>query len=342
MGKSLIRPLTKTLLGSLIASAIKPIQRYVTTLNPAGGMYYEVPRTVIPANADFEWEFELASNGDVFHVFADNTNLNRLAINGADWIGQFSTTSSSGNAWRNDGKLHKLKFTRVSSDWRLYVDGVLDCQVNSNVEITFNVIGGKFGGTTTAGTFNGSFFNSKLTVPSNTALNHDYRFNDNDGVLIDHSGNNANGSSVNVTAADRELMTFDVTRNAWVGGEFVRNGDFSLDGSGWFTLGNPGGWSFDGVKAVLTGDGTPQSLDQTTLRPMSDKDNYLISFDVFADSSEIGMQSSSGVIKLSGSSGRVSGIVKLEHTRVSIKRDSGSVNGWIDNVSVKRAIEVAQ
>ncbi|WGH49917.1 hypothetical protein [Pseudoalteromonas phage vB_PtuP_Slicky01] len=249
----LLSPLMKGLVGGRVGGWHSPdhatVTRYTTTLNPAGGMYYSVPRTVIPANTDFEWGFELSPNAGLFHVFGDSTNADapgsplarRLAKNSDfEWLGSgFNSNGVVGSAWQSDGKLHKLIFRRVGSLVSILIDGVLDISANYTGEVSFDRIGGKYGGTTSLPTFSGSVFSSKLTVPSNTALNHDYRFDDNDGVLVDYSGNNANGASVNVTAADRELMTFDVTRNAWVGGElWIENSVVTTGGNPWIINGD--------------------------------------------------------------------------------------------------------
>lgn len=322
-------------------SGSQVLSRYVTTLNAAGGMYYKVPRTVIPANADFEWEFELSPNADKFHVVADSESTyavaGRLIHTGAAWNGmQFG--SSINTAWRTDGKLHTVVVKRVGNSTTLTIDGVVDATSSYTGQFTFDTFGGQYKAVTAIPTFSGSFFKSKLTVPSKPELNHDYRFDDSDGVLVDYSSSGASGASVNVTANDREVMTYSAVRNAWVGSELVVNGDFSQGSTGWNWT---AGWSIAGGKAVLAGDGTPQTLVQWGR--VNPSDTYLCSFDVSTDKNKIGLQTQGGVVVLEGSTGTVTGVVKLAHTGVSFKRSPGGVvNGWIDNVSVKKIIEVTK
>lgn len=163
--------------------------RHVTDLKPAGGMHYSVPRTVIPAGVAFEWEFELVPNAATSYIFGDSDSTNpetgRLIFTGG-WGGILSGSPINAT-WYSDNSVHKLNISRANNTITLTIDGVFEASKVNGGEITFNGFGNKFGGFTTVPTFSGSFFSSKLTVPSNAVLNHDHRFDDTNGILVDYS-----------------------------------------------------------------------------------------------------------------------------------------------------------
>ena len=423
--------------------------RWVADLKAAGGMHYSVPRTIIPADTNFEWEFELSPSGTTMYIFGDSTssgtNTARFGLSAGKWFGiSFSIVAGLNQTWFSDEKLHRLKIHRDNNELTLLIDGEFDASVNYSGEISFNGLGNKFGGVTSTPTFNGPFFSSKLTVPSNTALNHDYRFDGNDGVLVDYSksigsglfngyqvgyvdanatytyynltdtsakttnwinltnlkqlliarknstrcvvqfstdnlttglpavvynvapnplvidvpvgathvriyyshpsDSNATisikqadgyGQAVNVTAADRELMTFDSVRTAWVGQELITQQVWENPiGAGYV-------WSFSDNKWSMIGDGTFSSLD---LIPISNLPATALLTGEILD-----MNGSNQLTVTQEGSQPITSIGSYEllfnlkvHKNYQYKRFGGVMNATISKPSFKRIIEVAQ
>ncbi len=450
------------------------VTRYTTTLDPAGGMYYSVPRTVIPAGVDFEWEFELSPFSTTFYLLGDSTSANtnnRLGLSGAKWFGfNFNIVEGANRTWFNDGKLHNVNVSRVAGVITIKVDGIYDISNVYTGELSFDGFGRKFGGVTSTATYSGVIFKSKLTVPSNTALNHDYRFDDNDGVLVDYSKSlipidaltpfnnatsgtatwvsNPNGSttmttngsqsyayngwsfpaiggyryffdissdkaarlvvyaftqgltdyvnvasniesslsssgitsavpagknrllvvhqvnetfgadtlttqvplvkkadgygqSVNVTAADRELMTFDSGHNAWVGGELW------IENSVVTTGGNP--WVINGGGSYTRNSGAAFGQLYLNNPPIIGGANYIVSFNVtqVTGSLRVITRNASG-INVRGSAS-AAGFFEFKVTAednfngyIWFDTDSPGSSATINTVSLKRIIEVAQ
>lgn len=142
--------------------------------------------------------------------------------------------------------------------------------------------------------------------------------------------------AVNIPDENYLPVTWDAGRNAWEMGVPVLNGTF--DSSSDWTLGT--GWSINNGRADLVSDGSPSNLRQNDVFELGK--TYLVQFDVQADTADIGFQGSGGVIVASARSGTVRVVWVADTTFLAFKRTHGSPTGWIDNVSVKRLVEVAQ
>lgn len=212
----------------LFAGGQLSLSRYATDLKAAGGMYYTIPPISL---TDFEIEFEIATTQTANKILMGDSNLTSYYFNYGDTgvscliAGtERSHTVTAGSL--TDGKLHSIAWSLVGTTLKLFIDGALK-QTWTGVASYTGVNNFRIGSSNSLTTYlSGSFFSTKIWSGGNRntgALVRDYRFNDNDGILVDYSGNNANGASVNVTAADRELMTLDAGRNAWVGGELWLN-----------------------------------------------------------------------------------------------------------------------
>lgn len=136
-----------------------------------------------------------------------------------------------------------------------------------------------------------------------------------------------------VRAAVRPLVKLPQS-GAYISAQKVSNGTFNTDLAGW--VASTGGWTWDSGKALLTGDGSVQSLRQDDVMVVGKK--YLISFEVDADGA-IGMQNAAAAIVRSAVSGRVSFTWIADTTYVLFKRVSGTVTGTLDNISVHEVIE---
>jgi len=115
----------------------RQIKRYITSLNAAGGMYYELSesRTLV---GDFEFAFEFAtsmsSKAVLLSTFTDdpseylNISINFFGSSGLLKIASLGQTPDEGSIVVNDGVMHEcsLVFDSSTSLLSLYIDGSLD------------------------------------------------------------------------------------------------------------------------------------------------------------------------------------------------------------------------
>lgn len=168
------------------------LSRYFTTLDPAAGAYYEVPRVVISAGADFEFETWISPSSVHFYVLGDsqtNDGDNRIVFASGNLYGSgFNNELLNSKEWMTDGKLHKFVFKTIGDTASLYVDGEL--QASRTVTPTtrleyFDRLGGKFGGATSTPTFSGVYADTKLTIDG--VLKHHWKIDGDSGVIVDYA-----------------------------------------------------------------------------------------------------------------------------------------------------------
>lgn len=123
-----------------------------------------------------------------------------------------------------------------------------------------------------------------------------------------------------------------------LGPELVVNGNFSDGLTGWAS--SAGGWSAADGRAVLTGSGSAQPLTRVGL--FTPGKTYLVSFEVSASGSTIGFQNAAGSLVASAASGVVVMPWMADTADLGFKRNTGAVNGWVDNVSVREIADWSQ
>lgn len=151
-------------------------------------------------------------------------------------------------------------------------------------------------------------------------------------VLHDSSGNNQDGTAVNITSADSEEFTQG--DGAWLGGdERLSNGDFNTAAS--WTL--PASWSIAGGK--LTGDGTVTGIGfQSVIRPVTYRVSGLLDSlagsIMFYDGSDYSSTvSTSGNFEFNVTNANIS------YNFFTFRALTGSTF-ILDNISMKRILEV--
>ncbi|WP_150137934.1 hypothetical protein [Candidatus Enterovibrio escicola] len=184
-------------------------------------------------------------------------------------------------------------------------------------------------------------FNSKYLLFTATSSTTTILFDGNtaqevysfDGISIKQA--DGYGQSVNVTAADRELMTFDVSRDAWLGQELVTQQVWENPAS----VGSV--WSFANNEWTMTGDGSFSSL--TLLPSSSTPSTGIIQGEVLA------MDGSNNLVATQDNGIPITNVGAYErdfniatHIQYQYKRGSGVLNVTISKPSFKKIIEVAQ
>jgi hypothetical protein len=331
--RSLSRPLFRGLSG-----AVSEITKVLIDLSPTSNGFYSLGTPQVFAS-DFEFEFYfVVNNATTFNmIFANSASDSqwigiqnggrlRLALTGG---ASLVTTLSY-----DDAKQHKVLFKRTGSTITVFVDGISASSsslTNSDV-ITFDKIGTWYNNSFF---FNGILSDPKLTDITTPANSLEFKLDQltantetNNGVTLTYQ-NIGTGNSVR--------DTYTLIDGDYLGSELVVNGNFATDLSSWLAPG--GGWTYDNGKALLTGNGGAQTLRQGSIGSVGLK--YLSSFDVNADS-DIAIVDGSGSVISQGSVGNITGdFTQVLNAQIEMKRVSGVVNGTVDNVSVKRKIEVA-
>ena len=141
--------------------------RNFVTLDPVLNSHYDM-LTAIEFSNDFEIEldFSTTSTSNYNMLLSPNTNTIWIAVRSTGLI-TFRTAGGDliSTSQIIDGKLHKLKITRVGTTYNIYVDGVLEDSITTtNVDLVkFNYIGKWYNASLQ---FNGIIANAKFTDKS--------------------------------------------------------------------------------------------------------------------------------------------------------------------------------
>ena len=139
---------------------------------------------------------------------------------------------------------------------------------------------------------------------------------------------------VNAPASIREKYT--LTEGDWVGEESVINGTFDTD-TGWFKSGS---WAIASGVASITNEASTSTLRQDGVLTIGKA--YSVRFEVATTlGSGIGLQNAAGSIIAQASNGMADTVWIADTENIRFKRVSGTVTATLDNVSIKRIIEVA-
>lgn len=331
---SLMFPMARPISRKL--SSIRKIERWVTDLKAAGGMFYTIPSISL---TDFEIEIEFATTQTGNRLLLCDDHITSYYINSYSdvvsfWSQGIEYATRVVGKTVNDGKLHVVTYKLTGTQLQVFFDGVL--YGNHTFNRYLGVVNFKAGNrTVSANTFEGSFFSTKIWSGGdrNTGeLARDYRFNDNDGILVDYSGNNANGASVNVTAADRELMTWYAARNAWVGVER------------WYTKAwlstSVTNWTLSTDSATSAGVNSTSYAYKEAMISVGDVALVTYSINISSGSCFLSL-SNGGATKTHNTSGAFETVgQKTENASVYFGANPNSAF-TVSNVSLKRIIEVA-
>lgn len=143
---AIILPLRQALRSMLKVSPLKYyfrklVKKYFVKLDPVLNSYYEMAAP-ITFSGDFEYEVEFSTTMTHYGMIFGNSSLGGyIAVNPQGGIKLQLTTNINSTINIRDGKLHKVKVTRVNGVVKLFIDGVLDGTFNDTITIAYNIIG---------------------------------------------------------------------------------------------------------------------------------------------------------------------------------------------------------
>ena len=201
----LLSPVLRGLRGAGLKGWVaQAAQQYVTTLDNAGGMYYDVTEPVNP-QGDFEFEctfFRGSQQSQGQFIYCEQESVSKgygLNIyitgdfpNGNGSASMFGTNQGSlGVTGLSEFKVYTLAYKKVGTTVTAYLNGVqqnvfTDVVIRTDVDV---VSIGKQAASTSFG-LTGGILGLKIWDGGDRdtgQLVRDYRFDDNDGVLVDYS-----------------------------------------------------------------------------------------------------------------------------------------------------------
>ena len=323
-------------------NAVSAVTRFFTDLDVSASMRYELSSPVT-LTGDFEIEIDFATtSASTIIMIGDSTStVSWIALISGIIRAKIGGTSIDSVLTFNDGKLHTARVVRVGSAITVYVDGVSVASGTDSDPATFNQIGTYINGIY----FDGILANLKITdgttLVADMPLDEDFATTTTANNLANPS-NNATAININ----ESELFTF--TDDGWLGVELVTNGDFATD-SDW-TKGV--GWTIDTGAGTANGDGTGSNtaLVNVDTNLVITGREYITMFDITSYTSgrvniRIKGDGSGGQGTSRTAAGAYSEVLTAGGNSQDIRFQSSSnpeeFNGSIDNVSVKRLLEVA-
>ena len=140
MFKTIKNAITNTI-DKTIRNAFTLLSRYFVTLDNILNSIY-IMSTPIVLSGDFEYEVEISTTyGQYGMIFGNNSVGGYIAVNPQGGIKLQLATNINSTIYVRDGKLHKIKVTRVSGVVKLFIDGVLDGTFNDTNPVNINRIG---------------------------------------------------------------------------------------------------------------------------------------------------------------------------------------------------------
>ena len=338
----MIRSMISKTINSTITTLINPfdglLSRYFVTLDPVLNSKYEITNP-LTFTGDFEIESDIATSSLTGHMIVSTSNVTQDYIFVRSSTGEVGLSifgvGITGTIVVTDGKLHTIKITKVGTTLSLFVDGVADgTTTTTGASAQIGLIGGWSANSLF---YKGIIANVKLTDKSG-ASDVVTTFKLDQATANTESSVEGDNSLTynNIPQSGRELYTLEDA--AWVNNnELIVNGDFSSSG-GW-TEGSS--WNIGGGNATCTG---AYSLLTTAVG-----DTFNSSYRV-----EYTIESwSGGSIKMSvgGYDQTTSQTNNGTYTEIyNVSNPSSNTTFYViptsavlsvDNISVKRAIEVS-
>lgn len=316
-------------------------QRFFTTLKPASFDHFIIPTLTLTGDFEIEMEFvrlsdttqvllgEIGATSDFIACFAGNSF--QLRLNGSNVPAVIFTNA-------DDGKLHKIRYKRIAGVITTFFDGVLKAtDTNANTFTTDRI------GRNLSGIFwDGIIANVRITDAG--TLIRDYPIGENwigNLILRNAAGTGQEGTAeFNITSADAELFT--LIDGDWLGAELVVNGGFDTD-TDW-TKGT--GWSISSGVAIHTaGTGANNQSMANVPNPLTAGRTYSWSYACTSfTSGSVHMHSGGSVFtgSTATSLSSLSGVTTVVASNLALRSSfSLDFTGEVDNVSVKRILEVA-
>jgi hypothetical protein len=287
----------------------------------AGDFEIEVEFSLSDLTGDFCFTSDYGAGADdFFRIDATNGSFD-LKVGG--------TFYSDDAAFTADNKLHTVLLRRIGTTLTRVYDGVEIGSAPVNISnFTVAAIGAR---DTFPNYFDGIIANLKIwdagTLVLDMPIDGQYGT---DSTVINNVG--ANGTAVNFVDTDSELYTFDA-EYGWLGEERVVNGGFDTD-TDW-TKGT--GWTIENGKANFAG--SDSNISQFNIIDIGK--SYVVTFDVSnVASGQLAFRNPSNVSAFavaSEGSYTYAFTAESDHT---IFRSETSFSGSLDNVSVKRILEI--
>tara|TARA_R110000823_G_scaffold95441_1_gene208274 strand:+ start:53 stop:721 length:669 start_codon:yes stop_codon:yes gene_type:complete len=162
MFKTIKNAITNTI-DKTIRNAVTLLSRYFVNLDNILNSIYTMS-TPIVLSGDFEYEVEVSTTYAQYGmIFGHNSVGGYIAVNPQGGIKLQLATNINSTLYVRDGKLHKIKVTRVSGVVKLFIDGVLDGTFNDTSTLNYNLIGAWIQGNLY---FKGIIANAKFTDKS--------------------------------------------------------------------------------------------------------------------------------------------------------------------------------
>ena len=140
MFKTIKNAITNTI-DKTIRNAFTLLSRYFVTLDNILNSIYAIS-TPIVLSGDFEYEVEVSTTYNQYGMIFGHTSVGGyIAVNPQGGIKLQLVTNINSTIYVRDGKLHKIKVTRVSGVVKLFIDGVLDGTFNDTSTLNYNLIG---------------------------------------------------------------------------------------------------------------------------------------------------------------------------------------------------------
>jgi len=309
------------------------------------------------ANEDFEIDIEFASTDTVvtsgrgIFGYSISGTTNFFQINTPAGVTSFQTPDGA-LGWTHgdahlDGKIHIITLYRAGLTLGLRLDGI--DQVSSlkatAQQIDINLIGCLGVATVPSQFFEGQFLSIKFT---NITIGAIRNFVLDSGSTTEQFARGSTTDKITlINFATTDWNRYTQQRNiahdagvigeAWVGDNIIVNGTFDTDLSDWIIIeaGQTVEW-VDGELHIIT-DGTGAGVQQNTL---TTDDIFLVNLNYRAISNTLKVQIGSTGFTLNTTK-KYSIVHKAEAVSLVLYRNAGAGEGYFDNVSAQKILEVA-
>lgn len=343
-----IFPVIKSVLSDAVGKAIASAQRYFLPMDPVLNSYGTLDTAFTPSG-DFEVEALVStSSSSALNILSGTLQANDSIILNTNTSGQVRFLAYAGLSLQtsitstsiNDGKLHLIKATYTGTTAELFIDGVSQgtqtWALDGNqdiVNVGFRPGLGRY--------FDGYIADVKLTDLSTSSNSRIFPLAIGSGTTENSTINTGSITINNIPDADRELFIFEEVNDRWIGStELVTNGMFDSD-TDWT---KQTGWTISGGELVATAAAASTATFQTCDLSVA---SYKYSIDVTTlAAGTLGLRiggtfiptgdiTTSGTYSGTMTSGMTDNIVRLA------SKTPGPLTATIDNLSVKRILEVA-
>lgn len=319
-------------------------ERNFTTLSAAGSMYYMVPdQATAVTSTKLISRFSITGTPSGTQIIAGRHSNDRfyIAINATGFIIGRGSTFSAVTASINDGRLHTVVMEQIGTALTLTLDGVEVLNTITDFTMTMTELAIGRSESNADSYFDGVVADVEFHIDGVLLLWYPI---DEDWSVSTNLKNNAtvgglgDGTAVNITTAESEPFTF--VGDDWLGDELIENGDFSSS-TGW-TVGT--NWTIAG--GIATGaavtSATSNRLEQTAINGLAGI-RYRMELSILSlTTGEIGMVFGGVVGTAINSVGDFTEDITATGTGdFDIRRRGTDFTGTIDDVSVKRLLEVA-